>query len=182
MVLAPKLTASACCATLLALSAGCGDQSESRPVRLALTTPADAAVVRESSVEVRGRVRPASARVLVMGRTATVERGRFRALVPLRAGSNVIDVAASADGAAPSWTAVRVERQVVVQVPDLAGTPPDEAVERLEAVGLRAEIHEQGGLLEELLGGDWVVCETEPGPGAEVGRGTTVQVTVSRAC
>jgi beta-lactam-binding protein with PASTA domain len=94
----------------------------------------------------------------------------------------VIDVAASADGAPPSWTAVRVERQVVVQVPDLAGTPRDEAVERLEAVGLRAEIHEQGGLLEELLGGNWVVCDTEPGPGAEVGRGSALQVTVSRAC
>jgi beta-lactam-binding protein with PASTA domain len=103
-------------------------------------------------------------------------------VVPLRRGSNVIDVAAFASGAAPAWTAVRVERQTLVQVPELAGAPPVEAVDRLVAADLRAQIHEQGGLLNELLGGDWVVCDTEPGPGAEVERGTTVQVTISRAC
>jgi beta-lactam-binding protein with PASTA domain len=118
----------------------------------------------------------------VLGRRATVSHGRFRALVPLRVGSNVIDVGAFADGAAPSWTAVRVERQLLVEVPDLAGAPREEAVERLEDAGLQAEVHEEGGLLDELLGGEWTVCETAPGAGARVGMGTVVAVTVSRAC
>jgi hypothetical protein len=182
MLRTPRLAAYACCLICLALQAGCGDQSESRPVQLVLIAPADASVSHESTVEVRGRVKPARARVLVLGQAATVRGGRFRALVPLRDGSNVIDVGAFADGAAPSWAVVRVERRVVVRVPELAGAPRDEAVDRLVAAGLRAEIHEQGGLLDELLGGAWLVCDTSPGAGAEVARGTLVQLTVSRTC
>ena len=182
MLRTPRLAICACCLISLALLAGCGDQSASRPVQLVLLAPTDASVSHESSVEVRGRVKPRGARVLVLGQTATVTGGRFRALVPLREGSNVIDVGAFADGAAPSWAAIRVERRVVVEVPDLAGAPRDEAVDRLQAAGLRAEVHEQGGLLDELLGGAWFACDTSPAPGAEVARGTTVQLTVSRTC
>jgi PASTA domain/Glucodextranase, domain B len=182
MLRTPRLAVCACCLISAVLLAGCGDRSESRPVQLVLLAPTDASVSHESSVEVRGRVKPRGARVLVLGQTATVTGGRFRALVPLRDGSNVIDVGAFADGAAPSWAAVRVERRVLVEVPDLAGAPREQAVERLEAAGLRAEIHEEGGLLDQLLGGAWFACDTAPGPGAEVARGTIVQLTVSRTC
>src|SRR5215207_3794160 len=90
---------------LLAGASGCGDDPAQRPVRLEVTAPADAAVVRDGSVEVRGRVHPRGARVLVLGRPARVTRGEFSAVVPLRVGSNLIDVGASARGAAPAWNA-----------------------------------------------------------------------------
>ena len=69
-----------------------------------------------------------------------------------------------------------------MRVPDLAGAPRDEAIDRLESAGLRVEIDEQGGLFDELLGGDWVACETRPSPGAALPMGTRVQLTVSRFC
>src|SRR5687767_5987084 len=74
--------------------AACGeDEAERRPVRLEVTYPADATMVREDTVEVSGRVWPRRARVLVAGRRAPVSAGRFQARVPLRTGANVIDVA-----------------------------------------------------------------------------------------
>src|SRR5215207_9284390 len=102
--------ARACCLVLaLLLAGGCaaggGDSPAERPVRLEITAPTDAAVVRDGSVEVRGLVHPRGARVLVLGRRARVARGEFRAVVPLRVGSNLIDVGASARGAAPAWNA-----------------------------------------------------------------------------
>ncbi len=161
---------------------GCGDRSDPRPARLAVRAPADSAVVREESVEVRGRVRPAGARVLVLGRPATVTGGLFRARVPLREGQNVIDVGASARGAAPAWTALRVARVIVVPVPDLAGESRHDAVDSLEALGLAAEVREEQGLLDRFLPGDWSVCETRPQAGAKVPKGARVQLTVSKTC
>ena len=94
-------------------------------------------VVHEDAVEVRGRVRPADARVLVGGRAATVTNGEFRGRVPLREGANVIDVGASADDARTAWSALRVARETLVAVPELAGAARDDAVERLESLGLQ---------------------------------------------
>src|SRR5829696_9715571 len=91
-----------------AWAAGCGQDEDPAPVGLAISTPADSAVVHEDSVEVRGRVRPADATVIVLGRQAAVAQGEFHTRVPLREGSNVIDVGASARGAAPAWRTVRV--------------------------------------------------------------------------
>ena len=162
--------------------AGCGDEPDPRPVRLEITAPADAAVVREDSFEVRGRVKPAGARVLVLGRPATVTGGEFRARVPLRMGPNVIDVAGSKRGAASAWAAVRVAREALVRVPDLAGVLRDDAVGRLEALGVRVEVVEEGGLLDRLLGGDWVVCGVRPGAGSELPKGASVELTVSKTC
>ena len=165
------------------LLAGCGDDGASRPVRLTVVTPADGAVVHTRVVEVRGTVRPVGARVLVAGRPATVTGGEFRGRARLREGSNVIDVGASADGARSSWSALRVARQTLVRVPDLAGVERGEAVRRLGARGLRAEVEEeQGGLLDRLLGRAAAVCETDPGPEAELPRGASVRVTVARGC
>jgi hypothetical protein len=163
-------------------ASGCGDSSPERPVRLEITTPTDAAVVHDGSVEVRGLVKPRRARVLVLGRPARVAGGEFRAVVPLRAGSNLIDVGASARGAAPAWNALRVTREVLVTVPDLVGATEDDAVARLDALGLSAEVEEEGDLLDELLGGDWIVCASDPSAGSDVQRGAEIRLTVARGC
>jgi hypothetical protein len=163
-------------------TAGCGDSPAERPVRLEITAPADTAVVHDESVEVRGLVQPRRARVLVLGRPARVARGEFRAVVPLRAGSNLIDVGASARGAAPAWDALRVTREVPVKLPDLSGATRDDAVDRLEALGLSAEVEEHGDFLDELLGGDWVVCESDPPAGSDLPSGTGVKLIVARGC
>lgn len=165
-------------------ASGCGDDPAERPVRLEITAPTDAAVVNDDSIEVRGRVHPRGARVLVLGRRARVIRGEFRAVVPLREGSNLIDIGASARGesAAPAWDALRVTREVLVTLPDLTGAARDDAIDRLDALGLRAEVQEEGDLLDELLGGDWFVCETQPPAGSDVRRGARIHVVVSRGC
>jgi hypothetical protein len=163
-------------------ASGCGDDPAQRPVRLEITAPADAAVVHDGTVEVRGVVRPRRARVLVLGRPAQVARGEFHAVVPLRVGSNLIDVGASARGAAPAWNALRVTREVLVKLPDLTGATEDDAIARLDALGLGAEVEEEGDLLDELLGGDWIVCATRPRTGSELPRGADVQLTVAKGC
>ncbi len=149
---------------------------------ISLVAPIDLAVVHDDAVDVRGRVEPAGARVLVGGRPATVDGGVFRARVPLREGANVIDVGASAGDARTAWTALRVAREPLVRVPDLAGASGSDAADRLEALGLRADVKEGGGLLDRLLPGDSAVCETRPPPGSGLPRGTTVQVVVSKTC
>jgi hypothetical protein len=167
---------------LAGCASGCGDGEAQRPVRLEITAPTDAAVVRDGSVEVRGLVHPRGARVLVLGRRARVVRGEFSAVVPLRVGSNLIDVGATARGASPAWDALRVTREVLVELPDLIGATRDDAIDRLDALGLSAEVDEQGGLLDELLGGDWIVCASNPPPGTDVPRGASIQLTVSKGC
>ncbi|HEY1274552.1 MAG TPA: PASTA domain-containing protein [Thermoleophilaceae bacterium] len=162
--------------------AGCGDEADPRPVRLDVSSPVDATVVHEDSVEVRGIVRPAGARVSVMGRPATVSGREFSAVVPLHPGSNVIDLAGSASGARSSWVTVRIAREVLMTVPDLTGLARDDAVGRLEDDGLEADVHESDDILDEIFGGDPVVCVSRPGAGARVRRGTTVELIVSRAC
>jgi hypothetical protein len=164
------------------LTAGCGDSDPPTPVTLDIVSPADAGTVHERAVEVRGRVDPPDARVLVRGQPATVSGGAFRAYVPLREGSTVIDVGGYRSGATAAWTAVRVARQVVVTVPDLAGTPEDEAVAQLEDLGLRAQVVEDGGLLDSLLPTDWTVCASQPDAGAKLPKGTLVRLAVSKTC
>jgi len=161
---------------------GCGEGSDPKPARLAVTTPADSAVVRDGSVEVRGRVHPAGAQVLVLGQRAAVTGARFHARVPLREGRNVIDVGAAGRGAGPTWTSVRVSRVVLVAVPELVGESRGDAVDRLESAGLTAEVDEEDGLLDRLLPGDWGVCETRPAAGSEVARGSRVRLSVSKTC
>ena len=121
---------------------GCGGGDEPRepppaPVRLTVTAPSDATTVRAEGVEVRGTVSPARARVLVRGRRVRVTDGAFAASVPLKEGANVIDVAASARGSAPAWSAVRITRRTTVTVPDLAGTEAELAAGELRRIGLR---------------------------------------------
>ncbi len=174
----------AACALACAALAACGGGATGGPdaVHLDVAAPSDDATVRGRAVEVRGSVRPATATVLVAGRRADVAAGAFSARVALDAGVNVIDVLASAGAARPALAALRVRRLVVVRVPDLTGLSPDEATSRLEALGLKAERRDAGGLFDELLGGSPGVCRTEPEAGAEVDPGVTVRLDVARRC
>lgn len=174
---------------LAAAVAGCGGGDENdraeqslRKVAVDVDEPADGAVVQEDRVTVRGSVDPRGASVRVLGREADVSAGSFSVEVPLQPGANVIDVIATAPGRASSLSAFGVIRQMPVAVPDLDGLTVEEVQERLEPLGLQAEVSERGGLLEDLLPGDPVVCEQDPGTGTEVRRGTVVQVEVGKSC
>jgi hypothetical protein len=177
-------------ACLAAAAAGCGGDNQPRaqrpatPVALKVAAPDDMATVREETVEVRGTVTPAGADVLVLGQKAPVSGGgEFTATVPLEPGANVIDVMATAPGRGPALTAFRVTREVPVSVPDLDGKSPDEVQTVLADAGLTPEIEQVGaGIIDELLPGDPRVCEQDPGPGAQVRRGSKVHVVVSKSC
>src|SRR3954468_24180155 len=167
-----------------ARAGGCGgDGPAPPPVRLAIAAPSDEAVVRAATVELRGTVRPASAVVTVRGKRADVSgEGAFRATVTLAAGTNVIDVLASAGRARPVLTAIRVRRRVSVRVPDVVGVLAADVRDRLTAAGLKAKVDDRDGIFERILPGDPIVCATDPSAGEEVDPGTTVRVLVSRRC
>lgn len=175
-------------ACLTAVTAGCGGDDGERaqrtpvPVELDVSTPADDSLVRDETVEVRGTVEPAGAAVRVMGRAAEVTAGAWSAEVALEPGPNVIDVMATARGRGPALTAVRVTRELNVEVPDLDGLEVPEAQERVADVGLELDVEAGGGLLDDLLPGEPAVCRQDPEPGAQVRRGTTVHVETARSC
>ena len=173
-------------ACLAVVGCGGGDDPPAQralaPVVLEVTEPSDEAVVRTDSVTVRGTVSPPGAAVRVAGRAAEGDAGVFTAEVALDPGANVIDVTATARGRAPALTALRVTRELPVEVPDLAGLGMEEAERRLRDVGLRAEFDDGGGLFDGLLPGEPAVCEQDPEAGAEVRRGTVVTATVARQC
>jgi hypothetical protein len=180
----PTLLIVACLAT----TAGCGDDGNERAqrpltaVKLNVNEPNDMAVVQSDSVEVQGTVEPAGATVRVLGDEAEVSGGTFRAQVALDPGANVIDVIATARGRGTAMTAFRVTRELPVEVPDLDGLQVQEAEDKLSEAGLRPQIDQRGGLIEELLPGEPAVCQQDPEPGTEVRRGTTVRVEVSKSC
>ena len=169
---------------LVAGLAACGDRERTpalAPVHLVLTAPADLSSVEAHTITVRGTVVPAGARVLVQGREAEVREGRFSAEVDLVGGDNVIDVQAAAPRRPAAMTAVRVTRLVPVRIPKVEGYPPEDAVDALEAVGLRADIRETG-FFDEILPGSLGVCFTDPPAGEKVRVGTTVAVVVQKSC
>ena len=175
----------ACLACLLLAGCGGGEPGNRAPeprVTLRLTAPADAAVVRAGTVEIRGRVSPARAGVTVLGREAAVKDGTFVARVALEPGANVIDVAATATGRRAAFAALRIVREVRVPVPGVIGDDADTATERLEALGLKVERRSGGGLFDPLLPGEPRVCAVLPDPGTLVRPGATVRVTVARDC
>jgi hypothetical protein len=178
----------ACCVVVLAvLATACGGDhaagtAASPPVRLTVERPADLAVTRDTAVTVSGSVRPAGAAVQVGGRPAEVTGGGFTARVDLEPGANVIDLAATASGHAPALTAFRVTREMPVVVPDLEGLTGADARAAVEALGLRLAEERSGGLLEELLPGEPGVCRQRPDAGAEVMRGTEVDVLLGKRC
>ena len=167
---------------------GCGDDDGDapprplQPVRLQVTAPADTAIVRAGNVDVRGRVSPAVSQVTVLGRPALVTDGRFTAVVPLEPGVNVVDVIATAPRRVPALTALRVTRDVLVTVPQLAGLEEGELAGVLDPLGLRADVERGGGILDVLRSGPTVVCAQEPDAGARVRRGRSVRVVVAKRC
>jgi hypothetical protein len=175
-------------ACLAAAASGCGDDGRERaqgaplPVVLDVGSPGDNSVVRTETVEVRGTVQPPGAAVLVLGRPADVSAGSFGIEVQLEPGANVIDVMATARGRGPALTAVRVTRELPVEVPDLAGLEVPDAQERIGEAGLELDVTKGGGLFDDLLPGEPAVCEQDPEPGVEVRRGATVHVEVRRSC
>ena len=165
--------------------AGCGDEPPSPPppaVELTIVAPEDPATVDAASVDLRGRVVPARSEVYVRGSRVEVVAGSFTASVPLEEGANVVDVAASATGRRPASTAVRVVREVPVEIPAVEGEPADESIAALERLGLRVERSEGGGILDDLLPGDPEICRLDPPAGARVKRGSTVSVITARSC
>jgi hypothetical protein len=162
---------------------GCGGSNDgpAKPVFLRVTDPADGTVIRADAIELTGRVTP-GALVTVAGQPVAERGGDFTARVDIEAGGNVIDVLASRDGMRPSMTAVRVVRRLQVRVPDVVGDSPGDARERLAAAGLEVEVHEGGGLIDELLPVDRIVCDVDPDPGSEVDSGVTVTLTVAKVC
>jgi hypothetical protein len=154
------------------------------PVRLALQAPGDLAVVRAGAVTLRGRVRPGQSSVLVRGRRAAVAvaAGAFSARVGLEPGINVIDVMASARGSRPAFATVRVRRQVVATVPDLAGATARDAAHRLRALDLAMRAQDVGGFLDGLVPGAPTVCRTRPAAGSVVDAGSTVTVQTAHLC
>jgi hypothetical protein len=173
-------------ALLALIPAGCGgssgDAGPRRAVRLELTGPVDAGVVRQSEVQVRGTVTPARGSVRILGRSVPVVGGAFATTVALSPGPNVIDVTASAPDTRPALTAVRVIREVTVRVPELAGAGVQDAETQLADLGLRARVQETGGLLDPFLPGDPQVCDQSPAAGTRVRRGARVRLLVARSC
>ena len=173
-------------ACLAAAGCGGGDDPPAQralvPVVLDVREPADEAVVRTDSVRVAGSVAPAGAAVRVNGSVAEVEGDEFVADVPLEPGANVIDVIASARGRAPALTAVRVTRELAVEVADVEGLGVEEAESRLADAGQKCELGVDGGFFDELLPGEPAVCGQDPQAGTEVRRGTAVLLTVAKRC
>ena len=151
-------------------------------MRLELGSPADGAVVRAETVEIRGTVQPRGAQVQVLGREIAVDAGSFRAEVPLEPGANLIDIAAAARGRRPDFAVARIVREVRLPVPDVVGSDADTAQDQLEGLGLSVRSENAGGFFDPILPGDPKVCELRPRAGAQVLPGSEVTMLVARDC
>jgi hypothetical protein len=181
-----RLSLIAAVLALAAVAAACGGErkpprTEPR-VRLSLAAPADNATVRSDTVELTGTVKPADARVEVLGEPVAVSAGRFRATVPLQPGANLIDVAATAAGRRSDFAAARIVREIRVAVPDVVGRDADTAQSQLESLGLRVTREKGGGFLDGILPGDPKVCDMTPPAGAQVLPGSAVTLVAARRC
>ena len=169
-----------------ALLSGCGDDAPppkpQKPVQLSVSAPVDTAVVQGATMQVRGTVSPAGARVRVQGHAARVSGGEFTSKVRLAQGANVIDVAATAGGRAAALTAFRVTRVERVTVPDFTGLALDDAQQAAEKLDLKLESERGGGFLDPLVPRGIHVCDQSPAPGKQVRRGSTVKLLVARSC
>lgn len=175
-----------CAAALAAISgaiSGCG--TTSRPtayVQLRVNAPADGTRILAGSIGISGNVSPATATVLVLGRSVAVNRGTFSAQVTLKPGTNLVDVLAGAPHAQDAMSVVRVVRELPVTVPDLDGASPSGAERQLETLGLVPSVHDNEGGLDFLLPIPRQVCVTSPAAGSGVAPGSTIELTVSKLC
>jgi hypothetical protein len=185
--LAPaRCLAAAAILALALVPAGCGGTTPAKPtaapVRLSLDAPADQVTTLAGDVGVSGTVSPAGATVLVAGQPVTVHQGSFETDVPIRPGTNVIDVMAGARGAPAAATAVRVYRQLPVAVPGLAGDSSASATTQLRRRGLKAKVVDVGGFLQSLIPASPQVCRTVPPAGRQLAPGALVLVQVAKIC
>lgn len=151
-------------------------------VHLSITSPVDSATTRSTSVTVRGTVEPSGSAVEVLGHRAEVVGSTFTAQVDLDPGTNVIDLSATAPRRDPAMTAIRVTREMLIEIPDLGGLSPDDARTAVQRAGLRFEQHDGDSFLDKILPGSPGVCEQDPQAGKPVPRGTTVKVLVAKRC
>lgn len=168
----------------LAVLAGCGGGSTPKqpPVRLTLAAPTDGARLLQDTVHVSGTVSPAASTVTVAGKRVTVSGGSFETEVQLEPGQNVVDVLAGAKDSAAAMTAVRVYREVMVQVPDLVGQKPSDAKDALTAKGFKAKEEKSDGGFDFILPGSRQVCATDPDAGTKVPPGATVTLVTGKFC
>ncbi len=66
-----------------------------------------------------------------------------------------------------------------IAIPPLAGQPLDVAQQRLDALGLQST-EDGGGLFGVLVPSDWNVCQTSPGAGTRVRKGSMVSLLIDR--
>ena len=170
---------------LVAIVAGCGEEAAPRPrppVQLVLTAPGDTTTTREASVQVSGRVVPATARVIVLGERVAVSAGGFSTAVDLSEGPNVIDVGASAPGRRAVWRALRVTRRSTIRVPELVGREEEDAKAALTDLGLVVAVRNDDDLLDAFRRGPRIVCEANPAAETQVSAGGEVEIVVSKTC
>ncbi len=174
-------------ALLLAAAALAGCGAQARPattprVTLDLSAPADGGMLRAETVAVRGTVAPTGAAVFVAGEPAKVAGGTFTATVTLQPGGNVIDVTASSPGHRPVSDALRVVRDMRVELPKLAGYDEADAVSRLKELNLSAVEKRTDNWLDRLIAGSVGVCSTAPRAGTLVQPHSQVILLVSSHC
>ena len=163
---------------------GCGGGSTPKrsPVRLTVAAPGDGVRLMQDSVSVSGTVSPATASVTVEGKRVPVNGGSFDTEVKLVPGQNVVDVLAGAKGSAAAMTAVRIYRELMVEVPDVVGQKPSDAVDQLTAKGLKPHTENSDGSFDFFIPGSRTVCSTDPDAGSKVAPGTTVRVFTGKLC
>jgi len=167
------------------LLSACGETPKAATdarVTLKLSVPDDGGTVRDERVIVRGTVSPADATVAVGGEDADVDGGEFSREVPLEPGGNVIDITASSPGRRPATDAVRVVRDISVEVPRLVGQEADQAKTALGNLGLKVKEVQGGTWLDRVLGGNPRVCSMDPPGGGRVDPGSTITLNTARDC
>lgn len=165
--------------------AGCGAdrQPATTPrVQLKLASPGDGRSLRADAVQVSGTVFPAKSAVTVAGEQAHVDGGTFTATIKLEPGGNVIDVTATAPGRRPAADALRVVRDMRVELPSLVGHERDAAFNQLQGLGLKPQEKRDDTWLDRLIPGDDTVCATSPPASTLVQPGARVTVEVARNC
>lgn len=123
-----RICLAAVTAALMGLVSGCVMGSSGPPhVSLSLVAPTDGATVYVRAIVVLGHVSPGDARVLVAGRTATVDRGTFRIRMQLPRHVNRIGILGSASGyrSASLATTVRVTRLISPSSRPATVSPPE---------------------------------------------------------
>ena len=103
----------------------------------------------------------------VVGRTRRRSAaGEFTADVELQPGGNVIDVTATSPGRRSATDAVRVVRDMRVDVPNVVGQSPDDATAALKDAGLDGRSRSAAAAGSTACSAAPQVCATRPPAGA----------------